>query len=134
MKECGSQNIGDKTDSTPIVSVGLIPKKYDSEHIKQTEKGFSQVVDNNQYDGQLLNLYNGFALLAAKTDDVIEWNPVFIDTYSNNVETDFEIKVQLALEPFGEGNTVSSNDKYIILDGDTIATIFGTILSFIVIF
>ena len=112
----------DKTDNTTIISVGLIPKNYDSEHIKQTEKGFSQVVDNNQYDGQVLNLYNGFALLAAKTDDVIEWNPVFIDTYSNNVETDFEIKVQLALEPFGEGNTVSSTNKYIILDGDITAT------------
>ena len=111
----------DKTDNTTMVTVGLIPKNYTSEHIKQTEKGFSQVVDNNQYDGNVLNLYNGFALLAAKVDDIIEWNPVFIDTYSNDTATNFELKVSLALEPFGEGNTVSSPDRYIIFEGETTA-------------
>ena len=109
------------TDNTTIVSVGLIPKNYDGKHIYQTSKKFSQTVDNLQINAELLNLYNGFIVLAAKQDDYIEWNPVFKDTYSNGTATDFELNVQLAIEPFGEGNTVTSNDKYILLDGQTTA-------------
>ena len=109
------------TDNTTIVSVGLIPKNYDGKHIYQTLKKFSQTVDNLQINAELLNLYNGFIVLAAKQDDYIEWNPVFKDTYSNGTATDFELNVQLAIEPFGEGNTVTSNDKYILLDGQTTA-------------
>ena len=111
----------DLTDNTTIVSLGLIPKNYDGQHIYQTSKKFSQTVDNLQINAELLNLYNGFIVLAAKQDDYIEWNPVFKDTYSNGTATDFELNVQLAIEPFGEGNTVSSNDKYILLDGQTTA-------------
>ena len=116
----------DLTDTTTIVSLGLIPKTYDGEHVYQTSTKFSQTVDNTQFTSNLLNLYNGFIVMAAKEGDTIEWNPVFIDTYSNGTATDFELNIQLAIEQFGEGNTVSSNDKYILVNGQTTAAPIST--------
>ena len=108
-------------DNTSIVSVGLIPKIYDSKHIYQDSDGFSQNIDGKVYKKNKLNLYNGFTLLAANVDDVIEWEPVFIDTYSNNSKMDFELYVSFAIEPFGEGNTVSSNNKFIKVNDQSTA-------------
>ena len=108
-------------DDTKIVSVGLIPKTYDSEHIRQTEKGFKQILDGKTYESRVLNLYGGLTIFAAKENDKIEWEPKFIDTYSNGVATNFELKIMLAMEPFGEGISVSSPSKYIIFDGKTTA-------------
>ena len=108
-------------DESPIVSVGLIPKVYDSKHIYQSNDVFKQTVDGVSFTRDKMNLYNGFSAFAAKKDDVVEWEPVFIDTYSNGVATDFELYVSLAIEPFGEGNTVSSNDKFIKLNSQTTA-------------
>ena len=108
-------------DDTKIVSVGLIPKTYDSEHIGQTKEGFKQILDGKTYESRVLNLYGGLAIFAAKENDMIEWEPKFIDTYSNGVATNFEMKIMLATEPFGEGISVSSPSKYIIFDGKTTA-------------
>ena len=111
-----------KKDTSPILSVGLIPKTYDSAHIYQTSSDPNIAVGNNNYKVSKLNLYQGFILGAVNVDNVIEWEPKFIDTYSNGVASDFELNISLSTEPFGEGNTVSSNDKLIIFDGQTTAT------------
>ena len=111
----------DHSDTTPIVTVGLIPKTYDSQHIYQSADAFTQTLDGITYRKEKTNLYNGFTAFVAKKDDTIEWEPKFIDTYSNGVATNFELYVSFAREPFGEGNTVSSSDKFIKLDGQTVA-------------
>ena len=116
-----------KDDDTQMVTVGLIPRSYDSEHILQEEKVFSQIVDGGTVvASDKLNLINGFHLLAAKKNDVIEWKPEFIDTKSNGVSTDFELDLMLSLEPFGEEMNVSSNDKYIKLNNQTTAGAVST--------
>ena len=119
----GNTNLsGDKTDTTPVVTAGIVNKNYDSKHIFQSGTLFSQIVDGNVFETGQLNLCNGLPIFAANKDDTIEWSPEFIDTYSNGVASDFELNISLSTEPFGEGNTVSSNDKLIIFDGQTTAT------------
>ena len=97
------------TDNTKMISVGLIPTSYASNHIYQNDE-YINVSDNNKeyktttYD----NLLVGLPLLGAEEDAKITWEPKF-KTYNNGVEADYEVNVELVVGQFGEGNTITSS-------------------------
>lgn len=105
------------TDTTKMVSVGLIPTTYTSDKIYQDDK-YINVMDNNKsysttdYD----NLLHGLAILGAEEDSTIEWKPKF-KTYNNGTAVDYDVKVELVVGTFGEGN--ATNAGAVVCKGKT---------------
>ena len=107
------------SDTNPFVGVGLVNKTYDSAHIRQSDKIFSENVDNKEVVGEYLNLCNGLPLLAASKDQKVTIELEFDNGYRDGVaEPNMEVDVFLALEYFGTQGYVSDETKRIHCEGE----------------
>ena len=122
VRQCHAFYAGDwnTSNSNRVLGVGIIDKKYTSEKILQTkEKETFEISASDQIVApKVLNLYEGFPLFASDVGTQIEWKPVFIDTQVDGASQSFELNIMLALEPFGEEDSVSV-DKMIKINGTT---------------
>ena len=81
------------------ISIGLINKTYDSEHIRQTADKISIVESKKTYETpKPLNLYNGLPVMYGDVDKETHliWKPVF-KTYNDGAEVNYEVCVELIM-------------------------------------
>ena len=96
------------TDSTKMVSIGLLSTTYTSDKIYQDDKYITVMDNNKEYKtNNHDNLLAGMALLGAEEDSKITWEPKF-KTYNNGTETNYEVKVELVVGNFAEGSTTTT--------------------------
>ena len=101
-------------DNTSFVGVGLVNKTYDSEHIYQSDKTFSDTVGQKDYSANKVSLIGGMPLLAANIDDIVTIDLEFDNGYRNGTAvSDMNCDVFLSLVPFGTGSNVSDATKRI---------------------
>ena len=106
------------TDTEPFVGVGLVNKIYDSEHIYQSDTKFKSTVGSRTVEANQVNLYNGLPLLAAAKNEKITIDLEFDNGYRDGVsETDMEVDVFLAMEPFDVEGDVLDESKRIRCEG-----------------
>ena len=106
------------SDIEPFVGVGLVNKIYDSEHIYQSDTKFKSTVGSRTVEANQVNLYNGLPLLAAAKNEKITIDLEFDNGYRDGVsETDMEVDVFLAMEPFDVEGDVFDESKRIRCEG-----------------
>ncbi len=105
-------------DNESFVGVGLVNKIYDSEHIYQSDTKFASTIGTQIIEAKQVNLYNGLPLLSAAKDERITIDLEFDNGYRDAVaETDMEVDVFLAMEPFDVEADVSDENKRIRCEG-----------------
>ena len=105
---------GNDTSAYKCISVGLLNKTYDGEHILQTGKSQSIVDGKKIYTiPNDLNLINGLPVMYGdkSKNGHIKWKPTF-KTYNNGVAADYEVCIWLVQDgKFASGTSVELGAK-----------------------
>ena len=92
-----------------------------SNQIKQTrDKVKFNVNATNSYDRDPLYLNEGYPLLYAKKDTIVEWAPIFKEVKGTGITNADEVNIVFTYDKFVDG--IECNNKYITKDNDTSAT------------
>ena len=104
------------TNNAEIPVLGLLGS-YTADKIYQYKLG--DLVDSDGENVPAAKLYEGLPILKVKTDEIIEWTPVFKDISITGVSGVNECKIILSYKPFTDKGNVSSTDDYVKMDGIT---------------
>ena len=92
-----------------------------SNQIKQTRDKVKFNVDaTNSYDRDPLYLNEGYPLLYAKKDTIVEWTPIFKEVKGTGITNADEVNIVFTYDKFVDG--IECNNKYITKANDTSAT------------
>ena len=109
------------TNAKKIPVLGLIPTAQVAQNIYQ----YDRLLDEEGNDIQRIKMQQGIPLFQVKTDEIVEWEPKFINIKVGT--TNFtDVAILLSYSPFTDYMNVTDTSEYVKFDGKNKGDFFTT--------